>query len=258
MREHDGLLIKTDLHSDNEGHQFSDAFCWRPPHLINVLWKLNPSCILHSMTWQSQKFHTKRRQRIYVGGSISLLLLFPLLMFQLHQYKAFEKHRVMEVTWYSPTSLYLPDSLNPPIPKNRNFTTFNLSGNERDDNLKLDFAQLAVRELIQNPDTINAVRIHFADSSKYESFIRALTICQKEKVRFYIAYQSDLWIYGQIFEPPPENNRRFGCGTSQVLTVDARPAFFPLVKQHLELWPIALGLIVLTVTSIKGNPISLF
>lgn len=47
-------------------------------------------------------------------------------------------------------------------------------------------------------DTVNAIRVHFTDTARYESLIRLLDICNKEEVLTYAPYKDDVWIFKGI------------------------------------------------------------
>ena len=129
---------------------------------------------------------------IYVPGLISLLLLFPLATFQLDKYGAFVKTRVMEVNWYSPEAVRPFDLKFPP---ERLYYVLTLTGNKKNDDLKLDFAEASIRKMVSRHDRINGLRLHFTDAARYESFIRALDICLREDAIRYVPYKRDIWIF---------------------------------------------------------------
>lgn len=130
----------------------------------------------------------------YRPGQLSLLLLFPLSIFILDKYKAFDRPHVLEVCWYNPNDAS-PYALK--FPPARTYLIVNLKGNLKNDEIKLDFAQQAIRKMLGNSDTTNGVRIHFTDKAKYASFIRALNICNDEGVRTFAPYKSDIWIFNR-------------------------------------------------------------
>ena len=129
---------------------------------------------------------------LYVPGLISLLLLFPLATFQLDKYGAFEKVRVMEVNWYSPKAVRWFDVKFPP---ERLYYVLTLTGNKKNDDLKLDYAEASIRKLVSRHDRINGLRLHFTDAARYESFIRALDICLRQDAIRYVPYKRDIWIF---------------------------------------------------------------
>lgn len=129
---------------------------------------------------------------IYVPGLISLSLFFPLATFHLDKYGAFEKVRVMEVNWYSPEAVRPFDLKFPP---DRLYYVITLTGNKRNDDVKLDYAEASIRKMALLHDRISGLRIHFTDAARYESFIRALDICLREDAIRYVPYKRDIWIF---------------------------------------------------------------
>lgn len=203
------------------------------------------------MTFQRSKHANQRR--IYVPGLISLILFFPLAMFQLEQYKEFKKYYVLEVNWYSP-ELTRPHALKfPPV---RKYQVLTLNGNKEDDNTKLDFARTTIREMLAMNDTINGVRVHFSDTARYESFVRALDICDRERGLTYAPYESDLWILNLNQTPVLNGCIAYShpiCGTFMSFASNQNDEVpFPF-RYHYEsrFWPILLMLIVLMALSLR-------
>jgi hypothetical protein len=132
------------------------------------------------------------RPRFYVAGFISLLLLFPLCMVQLKQYHAAQKAYVLEVVWYDPDH---PGVFGPKAPPARDYQVIDIAGHKEHDRLKLNYAQLAIREMLHRHDTLTGIKIHFADTARYGSFIHALDICHQENAQTFVAFENDLWIF---------------------------------------------------------------
>ena len=203
------------------------------------------------MTSQRLK-HTSQR-RIYVPGLISLFLFFPLALFQLDRHGSFEKLHVLEVNWYSP-ELTRPNDLR--FPPTRAYQVLALNGNGKHDDEKLDFAQVAIREMLAMNDTVNGLKIHFTDNAKYESLVRALDICNRERGLTYVPYESDLWILNLNQKPVLHGCIAYShpiCGTFMGVTSKQNDdASFPF-QYHYEsrFWPILLMLILLTALSFR-------
>jgi hypothetical protein len=150
-----------------------------------------------------------KRLLIYTPGVLSLLLLFPLLLNQLHQWGIFKKERVLEVTWHDPTlSQRFPSVKLFTIPT-RDYTTINLTGDSADD-VKIEYAKVLVNEMLAKFDTINGVRIHFEDAAKYDTFVKVLNFCNRHHRLGYAPYESDFWIFNRISSE--ENLTLFLCG----------------------------------------------
>jgi hypothetical protein len=200
------------------------------------------------MISQRQK-HTKQR-RFYVPGLISLFLFFPLALFQLKQYGAFEKSYALEVNWYSPELVDLQ------FPPARQFQVISLNGNKRDDDIKLNFAQIAIQEMLAMNDTVNGVRVHFTDTARYESFIRVLDICLQEDGLSYAPYKNDVWIFNQnpitVLDGCIAFSHPF-CGTFAGSIENGRVPFPFRYHYDTRFWPILLMLVALcTLSFTKG------
>src|SRR5688500_9717426 len=133
----------------------------------------------------TSKTTKNRRFRLYFPGLLSLLLLFPLLLFWMYKHRIFEKQMVLEVTWHDAkdTSRFFM-----PFPPQRKFTAVQFTGQTLNDKRQLTLLQNLVKDFKQTADTTTGVKINFHDTSKYESFVQVLNICDREGVR-YIAHE---------------------------------------------------------------------
>jgi hypothetical protein len=143
-----------------------------------------------------------KKPKFYVPGLLSLCVLFPLLMYKLSQWGIFHKDYVLEVMWYNPIAT--PYSHVSPLPS-RNYTLINLTGEAADDNIKIQYAKLLVKEMVHQFDTTRGVRIHFADTAKYESFIEVLDFCSQQDALGYAPHENDFWIFNR-FKGEEEKN----------------------------------------------------
>lgn len=134
------------------------------------------------------------RKLLYLPGMICLLGLYPVLIHQLERWKVFENYHTMMITWYStdPHLRDLYDQQSIPMIK---YQMVNLTGDEESDNIKIKCARGFIREMALLADTTKLVRIHFEDTSKYDSFVQILEVCRKEKMLKYALYQNDCWIF---------------------------------------------------------------
>jgi hypothetical protein len=155
-----------------------------------------------------------RRPILYVPGLLSLALLLPLCWKTINEANLFKKYRTMEVVWYD-------DKMQKehPLPA-RNYTDIRLNGDATADAIKLDYSKILIREMISVGDTINAVRIHFADTSKYDSFVRALNICDAERGLNYAVSLDAITVFNQI--PYPEGEREIRMLFGSCIVLDRR------------------------------------
>lgn len=121
-------------------------------------------------------------------------------IYYFYQNHAFDKLSAMQIV--SPTLddmnsyVWLPDI---------NYIDITLTGNDKDDKVKLAYTQLQVRQLIASKDTTLGIHIHFSDSSKYWTVIEAFDLCRIENVKAYALYENDFWI---INPRSSSNNKR--------------------------------------------------
>lgn len=112
---------------------------------VKLLWKEPLFRIVPAVV----KLQVMRRIKFYVPGLFSLLLLFPLLMYQLTQWGVFEKDRVLEVNWHSP-DMTIPYGRE--FPPSKHYTVINLTGNTSDDRDKIQFVRLLINEIVTQLD----------------------------------------------------------------------------------------------------------
>jgi hypothetical protein len=63
---------------------------------------------------------------------------------------------------------------------------------------------------LHNFDTTSGVRVHFADTSKYESFIEVLDFCSQQDALIYAPYENNFWIFNRFKNEEEKNYRPFG------------------------------------------------
>jgi hypothetical protein len=158
---------------------------------------------------------TPRHKIYYTGGLISLILLPVLCIIYIKKVKPETKFNVIEINWWTPnwnrldTYNRYPFEVHPP----RQFLDIILTGNDKEDKTKLDFAQLEIRRLLLLKDTIRGIHFLFTDNSKYESFIRVLNICIREKAKMYVVKGNEVWYFNFYPKPIPAGNPfRMDCG----------------------------------------------
>ncbi len=134
----------------------------------------------------------RRRKLLYPGGLISLSLL-PFLFFASNeQYFLREPLHVLEVTYWDPADL--PNSPNLVKYVNEKFTKIVLTGG-LDDKIKLDYAQIAILELMQQTDTTLGIEFTFKKQAKYSSLVKLFDLCQIEGVRSHANFEDKFWVY---------------------------------------------------------------
>ncbi len=161
-----------------------------------------------------------RRKLFFPVGLLSLAFLPALCMWYLNNRNVFDDFRVIEIVWWS-ENMYKYSIYKPPykIHPSRTFVDINLTGNDDEDKIKLDFAQLEIRELMSTQDTLTGVHFHFNSHAKYKAFIRALNILQTEKANVYVAKGSDIWVFN-FRESQATSSESFDfCGTYRATKV---------------------------------------
>jgi hypothetical protein len=144
-----------------------------------------------------------RKRFFYPAGLISLILLPTICIFYFYKHKAFEKLRVIEINWWTEEwGKRSMDEYSFEVYPKRKYIDINITGNDLENKIKLDFARLQIRKLVSTKDTTKGVHFHFDEQSKFWTFISAINICKIEKAKMFVPKDNDLWIY--IFAPRPK------------------------------------------------------
>lgn len=200
----------------------------------------------------------RRRKLHYPVGLLSLALLPLLFMWTLNSYHVFDDLRVLEITW--PQRFEDIHSSIYPIYKtpDRVYIDINLTGDAEEDNIKLDFAQLEIRNMIATHDTIKGVHFHFNNEAKYRSFVRAIDICKMENANRYIANRNNIWVVNTIL--PHDAKQKFpldGCIVYSIIEIKKESttrekieSIALIIKPHLPSIAIFVIMILLTIKQV--------
>ena len=109
--------------------------------------------------------------------------------------RAFDKYGAIKVDWGKPI-FYKNDPVFKSIDSfpHRSYSYINLTGNDEDDNVRLDNAQLQIRNLIKSQDTTSGVCFIFNTTSKYGALVKALDICRIENAYAYVSYDNAIYV----------------------------------------------------------------
>jgi hypothetical protein len=210
-----------------------------------------------------------RRHKIYyIPGLISLLILFPLLYEALQKEKARHDYRVLEVFMFDPAELFnnrLNQQFYYAYPPLRDYLTLELTGDAIMDKVKLDYAQLRIREIENTGESIDGLNIHFADSAKYGSFVRAFDLLKRENATLYLAAKRDIWFWAAPKPRISDARAAYfgGCVCYDQVIVDPGTAsqLEDLFYRFKPYWPISILFIALVLCAVRfmlpGGPASL-
>lgn len=199
-----------------------------------------------------------RRKLYYPVGLLSLAILPMLCMWKLNSYHVFDDLRVLDVTW-SPKPEEIDSSLYPIYrTPNRMYIDINLTGNTEEDNIKLNFAQLEIRNIKATHNTIKGIHFHFSSEAKYSSFVRAINICKIENANQYIASRNNIWVANTIL--PHDAKQEFplsGCIVYSIIeikkestTSEKIESIALIIKPHLPSIAIFVIMILLTIKQV--------
>ena len=194
------------------------------------------------------KNNSRHIRKFYFPGLISLLCLPALSFWFISNHKSFEKLYALDIAFWSPSlQKIFPESFRHGSHPPRKYLKIDLSGNDKEDQVKLDFAQIQIRDLVATNDVKNGVHFKLGNKSKYWGFIRALDIC-KTGAKTYVPYGSDIWVFNILPKKGSDvgilkEKFRFFCGTSQMAQTseqEEEDVLFPFFKESIKKYCIPL------------------
>lgn len=167
--------------------------------------------------------HRKKKifKRIYYpAGLISLIFLPLLCIWFINKNEPFKEYRIISAT-FATNNKSLDFAFMPAeITSKRDFTYFTLTGNEKEDQLKIKQARFKIRELVRSQDTTLGVCFRFNDLAKFWTFVKAIEICRTENAKLFVPYENDIWIYNLAPKKQKSGDDLiFGC--SFIPTIDS-------------------------------------
>lgn len=163
------------------------------------LWKNANPCVFIVRLIQIGMLKSKRKKIFYVPGIISLIIL-PIVFIYFAKTKIKEKDmRVISLFWADTNFMKAHSSLffksNKQSDPIREYTNIVFTGNSIDDNIKLAFAQIRIKEILTKNDTTSGLHFIFNDSSNYGTFVKAIDILQSNEENYYVPCSNNIWFY---------------------------------------------------------------
>lgn len=134
----------------------------------------------------------------YIPGMISLVLLPIALSYyagrqisqsQVHAIKLFWA----DTMWLRKQEFWHLTGRTPFLLK-RNYGEISFRGSEAD-LVKLDFARIRIREIVQAVDTLNGLHFVFNDQATYGTFVKTIDCLRTEGAKVYLCSGNDIWFY---------------------------------------------------------------
>lgn len=155
------------------------------------------------------------RKLLYPAGLISLAIL-PL--FGYHFYCSnypIQNLKCMEVIYWN--GKITPDFASPlPLIANTRFNRITLNGS-KDDEIKLSYSQVAIRELIHSDNYKMGFEFTFEETASYSSLVKLIDICEIEGATRYLNHEDNFYVFNS--KPKVKTDLSSGtylgiCGTS--------------------------------------------
>jgi hypothetical protein len=147
----------------------------------------------------------RRKKIYYIPGIISLIILPTAFLYFAEIEIRRSNIRTIPIVWADTAFLNKEDdafgSFNGHFPPTRNYTDIVITGKQLDDETKLAFAQIRIREILKAGDTVNGLHFLFDDNAKYRSFVAAVDNLRFEGAKTYMPLDNHLWFYH--FSPNP-------------------------------------------------------
>lgn len=142
---------------------------------------------------------TERLQKIYYKPGIISLFLLPFIFIYLANNEIKRKTcvvlpLVLADTNYLKTIKALEYYYNS-FPPKRNYVDISFTGDNNSDKIKIDFAQIKIREILEEKDYINGIHFKFTDNCTYGTFVNTINILKKDSAKTYMALEKDIWFY---------------------------------------------------------------
>jgi hypothetical protein len=126
----------------------------------------------------------------------------------------------------------------------RNYIEIELKDSPEENKIKLDYAQIRIREILAANDGKNEVHFKLSDSTSYGDFVKAIDILQYEGAKRYMAYENDIWF---LHEPPDtsaETIQTFVCGYNPIVIHNEPSKWQMLEKEIILIWQSSWQLII--------------
>ena len=144
----------------------------------------------------------RRTNKLYFTPEMVCLLLLPLQL--IHYVKEYEnqiyrQERALSLFWLDSSLIKKhPGFIDLPKIK-RTYLTITFNESLTENNIKLAYAQLRIREILSNNDSINGIHFQFTDQAEYGTFVKLLDILIMERAKHYVPNENDLWFF---YKPP--------------------------------------------------------
>ncbi|GAL85813.1 hypothetical protein MYP_3042 [Sporocytophaga myxococcoides] len=148
-----------------------------------------------------------RKIILYKPGIISLILL-PIICIGYAYFKGvFIEYRTIPLTYHSAKDPFLkfPERIYEKI----------IIDNRSEVDKELETINKKIDQICKLNDTINGIQIHFAETAKYESFIKSLNVILRGKYKWFVD-KDNIWIFRY---PEVEDSTEafyFICGTVDI------------------------------------------
>jgi hypothetical protein len=158
----------------------------------------------------------QRNKKLYYTPGMICLLILPFLF--INKAEVYQKQiNQSAITLFWPNNYWYKESMKiikGTTKHKRKYVEIDLTESFEDNEIKLSYAQLRVREILVANDGVNGVHFKLSYSTPYGTFIRAIDILRTEGAKRYMAYDNDIWF---LHEPPDtsvETIQSWVCGFS--------------------------------------------
>ncbi len=230
-------------------------------HII-VKKQVNFLCIIWGLdTYMFAVFRIMLFMRYYTPGLISLIL-FPIMCVFLLRERGFFRQQYMLTVFCAPDEAFGPQDPNSAILWNTPKTTnleFALSGDSKQNKLRLDSAFEVLHKIYNAKNTSNGVHFIFDGLSKYKDFVAVLSRCQQDSIAYMVTPERNITAY--YIAPAIASGEivvDWFCGTGYVSPEGERLKI--VQAQHIkflsfcyELWPVWVLFLLLALLGFRAE-----
>lgn len=153
----------------------------------------------------------KHKRIVYRPGMISLVFIPLLCLYYFYKNDSFKVYGALEY--------YLPDDgmCGGQYPVFRKYKVFSFDSAEELEKNKLEKMQLSLRELKEENDIINGIKIHFGEKTNYAIFIKVIDILYIEDMPTWQPDEDNIY----VSIGPKRIKKYFICGTQEASRINS-------------------------------------
>ncbi len=175
-----------------------------------------------------------KRYLVYTSGLISLVLLPVLFLNHIDLVKQYHRYTTMEILLPEKIGLADQHIFDEVDFSNRNYHTITLTGNQSEDLVKLAYAQLELKRIVSDGDTVNGLHVILGYNAKYWAMVELFDISNITGINHYVLYEINYWGFHKPVSAHTNyyDNLPTMCCCTQPYEPTLTENFLSTIKQH--------------------------